>query len=101
MYRIAPVIIAILFALGGATAPAGAATICKKVHYQGSNPALLTRRDRKAAEDTAIASWELRVAASVGPGWATWENARDRSFRCVRQGRVLKCIARARPCRPD
>lgn len=80
---------------------AQAGTACKSVYYQGSNPALLTRRDRDAAHDAAVVSWEFRVGASLGPNYGDWNNARNKSFRCVKQGRNLKCVARAQPCRDN
>lgn len=95
-------IIAVTVALSAlGVAPALAGSACKAIYYQGSNPALLTRRDRDAARDAAIVSWELRVAASVGPKYGDWGNARNKTFRCVKQGRNLKCIARAQPCRDE
>ena len=77
---------------------AAAAKDCRNSFYEGSNAALLTGRYQDMAKDNAVISWGVRVTTSVGPGYANWEHAEDRSYRCVKQGRLHKCTARARPC---
>ena len=71
---------------------------CRKSFYEGSNAALLTGRHVDTAKDNAVLSWSTRVLASVGPFYADWKLAEDRSFRCVIQNGRNKCTARARPC---
>lgn len=90
---------AALLSLAATTAEAGRA--CKNVYYQGSNAALLTGHRASLARENAIASWEVRVAASIGPLYANWTKARRTSMRCVSQGSKLKCTARAQPCRDE
>ena len=74
---------------------------CLKTTYHGSNAALLTGRYVDMAKDNAVISWGARVAASVGPNFANWNNAEDKSYSCVMQGRLHKCTASARPCMAD
>jgi len=90
-----------IFAAGliALTLPIGAAAKeCRSSYYTGSNAALLTGRYLDVAKDNAVISWGARVLTSVGPDYADWANARDKSFRCVKQGSRHKCTARARPC---
>ncbi len=72
---------------------------CLASYYQGSNGALLTGYSQKAARENAIISWGVRVTASVGPLYSDWDRAVDRSFSCVKKGKLIKCTARARPCK--
>jgi hypothetical protein len=74
---------------------------CLETYYQGSNAALLTGRYIDVARDNAVLSWGVRVTASVGPAYADWKNARDKSFRCVKRSGRFKCSAKAQPCRLD
>lgn len=76
----------------------GVAKDCRESLYSGSNAALLTGRYLDVAKDNAVLSWGARVLASVGPDYVDWANARDKSFHCVKQGRLHKCTAQARPC---
>ena len=76
----------------------GETTDCKPSIYSGSNAALLTGRYLDMAKDNAVLSWGARVTASIGPGYAIWLNAKEKSFSCVKQGRLYKCTASARPC---
>lgn len=71
---------------------------CRKSFYEGSNAALLTGRYINVAKDNAVLSWGVRVTTSIGPVYADWANAVEKSFRCVKQGNRHKCTARARPC---
>jgi hypothetical protein len=71
---------------------------CLKTVYHGSNAALLTGRYQDMAKDNAVLSWGTRVTTSVGPNFANWNNAVDKRFSCVMQGRLHKCTASARPC---
>lgn len=85
--------------LAGMATSVQAGRACKNVYYQGSNAALLTGHRQSLARENAIASWEVRVTASIGPLYANWNKARRTSIRCVRQNGRLKCTARAQPCR--
>lgn len=85
-------------ALTGIGAAPAAAKECLETYYQGSNAALLTGRYIEVAKDNAVISWGVRVTASVGPAFADWKNARNKSFRCVKRAGRHKCTARAQPC---
>jgi hypothetical protein len=71
---------------------------CRKSYYEGSNSAVLTGRYIDAAKDNAVLSWGARVTISVGPAYANWAHALNKSFRCIKQNGRHKCTARARPC---
>jgi len=77
---------------------AAAAKECRNNYVHGSNAALLTGRYVDVAKDNAVLSWAARVTTSVGPSYADWDKARNKSFSCVRQGGRHKCTARAQPC---
>lgn len=79
-------------------AQSASAKDCRKTYYQGSNAALLTGRYINVAKDNAIISWGLRVTTSLGPVYADWANAKNKSFRCVKRSGRHKCTARAQPC---
>ena len=87
-----------MFLLALALPAAVEARDCRASFYEGSNAALLTGRYQDVAKDNAVLSWGARVLASVGPVYANWDNATDRSFRCVLQSGRHKRTARARPC---
>jgi len=84
---------------GFVAAPAGAGALkCLPHYYQGSNAALLTGYNKKAAKDNAVISWATRVTASVGPFYNDWKIAQNKSMSCVKRGRLYKCTARAQAC---
>ncbi len=93
--------ILLMAALAGlVAAPAGAGALkCLPNYYQGSNAALLTGYNKKMARENAVISWATRVTASVGPFYNDWKIARNKSFSCVKKGRLYKCTARAQACR--
>ena len=91
--------LALALAAGGAGALPARAGECLETYYQGANAALLTGRYLEMARDNAVISWGVRVTASVGPGFADWKKARNKSFRCVKRAGRYKCTARAQPCR--
>jgi len=88
----------ILGTLAVVTIAQSAAADCRKSFYHGKNSAILTGRYIDVAKDNAIISWGLRVGANLGPVYADWANAKNKSFRCVKQNGRHKCTARARPC---
>jgi hypothetical protein len=94
------ILIAAILATGALTAQSASASTkeCRKSYYQGSNAAWLTGRYEDVAKDNAVISWGLRVTASLGPVYADWAHATDKSFSCVKQAGRYKCTARARAC---
>ncbi|NOX73559.1 MAG: hypothetical protein GXP03_08055 [Alphaproteobacteria bacterium] len=92
------ILMAAILATGTLAAQAASAKECRKSYFQGSNAAWLTGRYKDVAKDNAVISWGLRVTTSLGPVYADWDNATDKSFRCVTQSGRYKCTARARPC---
>jgi hypothetical protein len=78
---------------------ASASKECRASFYEGSNAALLTGRYQDVAKDNAVISWGFRVTTSVGPAFAIWAHAEEKSYSCVLQGTRHKCTAKARPCR--
>jgi len=93
-------VVTLVLCLSGAAMLPGAvaAKECRSSFYEGSNAALLTGRYVDIAKENAVLSWTFRVTASVGPNYAIWSNAVEKSYSCVLQGRRHKCTARARPC---
>lgn len=88
----------LVLTLAALTVRSVAAKECRAAFSYGSNSAFLTGRYIGVAKDNAIFSWGLRVTASLGPGYADWSLARNKSFRCVKQTGRHKCTAKARPC---
>ncbi|MCB1366774.1 MAG: hypothetical protein KDK00_03340 [Rhodobacteraceae bacterium] len=79
---------------------AASAKQCHGTAYEGSNAPILTGRYQDVAKDAAVISWGTAVSVSLGIRYANWENAVDKGFTCEKRGRLYKCYARARPCRP-
>ena len=94
-----PHALVLALALLGVSALPASARECLQTYYQGSNAALLTGRYIEVAKDNAVISWGVRVTASVGPAYAEWKKARNKSFRCVKRAGRYKCTARAQPCK--
>jgi len=93
------IILVTTLAIGFAAPLHAAPKTCSATFYQGSNAALLTGRYLKMAKDNAAISWGARVIASIGPDYADWSRATDKTYRCVKRGKLHKCTARARPCK--
>lgn len=81
------------------TLVSAAAKECRATIYQGANAALLTGRYKDIAKDNAVISWGARVLASIGPEYADWGKAINKSYRCVKRNGRYKCTARAQPCK--
>ena len=80
----------------------GASAECRAATSASGRVDLSVGRSGHAKRACGIARqrWATRVRRTYGDRFTIWSAALDRTQAVVREGRSVRCIARARPCEP-